>query len=54
MTRGEYVLRNLPDRHPGNCVEGRPKIAGIPGGFIFVGKGDESSGGKGRGRLHVF
>lgn len=54
VTRGECVLRNLPDRHPGNCVEGRPRNAGIPGGFIFVGKGDKSRGGEGRGKLHVF
>lgn len=54
VTRGECVLRNLPDRHPGNCVEGRPRNAGIPGGFIFVGKGDKSRGGEGRGNLHVF
>lgn len=54
MTRGECVLRNLPDRHPGNCVEGRPRSAGIPEGFIFVGNGDESRGGEGRERLHVF
>ncbi len=54
VTRGECVLRNLPDRHPGNCVEGRPRNAGIPGGFIFVGNGNESRGGEGRERLHVF